>query len=79
MLSQTINTKDLRDFDSLPGPKLWPLLGNLEHLKKGITMTHEVQLEMVRKYGPVCKDSQGRIQTFATFALANVRFPHVFL
>eukprot|EP00795_Rhopilema_esculentum_P012775 gene12775-3508_t len=57
LLSQATNTNDLHDFDSLPGPKLWPVLGNLEHLKKGVTMTHEVQLEMVRKYGPVCKDS----------------------
>ena len=57
MLSQTNNTKDLRDFDSLPGPKLWPVLGNLEHIKSGGKLSHEVQLEMVRKYGPVCKDS----------------------
>ena len=28
---------------------------------------------------PSNSEIQGRIQTFATFALANVRFPHVFL
>ncbi|XP_065051327.1 1,25-dihydroxyvitamin D(3) 24-hydroxylase, mitochondrial-like [Rhopilema esculentum] len=57
VLSQTTDTKDLRDFDLLPGPKLWPILGNLEHVKNGGKLSHEVQLAMARKYGPVCKDS----------------------
>jgi len=46
----------LKTMDSLPGPRLFPIVGNLEHVKKGFTKLHITQLNDARKYGPMYKD-----------------------
>ena len=46
----------LKSFDSMPGPKTYPVVGNLEYLKAGFLKIHEVQLKDAKKYGPMYRD-----------------------
>ena len=46
----------LKTIDSLPGPRVFPILGNLEHIKTNFLKMHITQLEDGKKYGPMYKD-----------------------
>ena len=48
---------ELKTMDSMPGPKLYPLIGNLKHFQNGLNKLHITQLEETRKYGPIYRDS----------------------
>ena len=49
-------TGGLKNLDSLPGPKTFPLVGNLDYLKTGFLKIHDIQLKDAKKYGPMYKD-----------------------
>ncbi len=49
-------TADVKALDSMPGPKIWPVLGNAEHLRNGFRSLHLIHLEMVEKHGKLFKD-----------------------
>ena len=46
----------LKTMTSLPGPRLFPIVGNLEHVKKGFKKLHLTQLKNAKKYGAMYKD-----------------------
>ena len=46
----------LKSMDSLPGPRIFPFLGNWEHIRTGFLKFHITQLEGAKKYGPMYKD-----------------------
>ena len=46
----------LESIDSLPGPRTFPVVGNLEHLKNRFLKIHITQLKDAKKYGPMYKD-----------------------
>jgi len=46
----------LKSIDSLPGPRLFPILGNLEHVKTSFLKIHITQLKDGKKYGPMYRD-----------------------
>ena len=46
----------LKTIDSLPGPKLYPLIGNVKHFQNGLSKIHITQYEGAKKYGPVYRD-----------------------
>ena len=46
----------LKSIDSLPGPRTFPVVGNLEHLKNNFLKIHTTQLKDAKKYGPMYKD-----------------------
>lgn len=50
------NSAEIKDYESLPGPKLYPFVGNPDYLKDGFKNMHLTQLGHVRKYGPFYKD-----------------------
>ena len=54
----------LKSMDSLPGPRTFPLVGNLEHLRTGFHTIHIAQLKDAKKYGTMYKD-----QVFGTPAV----------
>ena len=46
----------LKSIDSLPGPKAFPLLGNLDYFKNRGQNMHITQLRDAKKYGAIYKD-----------------------
>jgi len=46
----------LKTMDSLPGPRAFPVLGNVEHIKTRFNKMHITQLNDAKKYGPMYKD-----------------------
>ena len=46
----------LKTLDSLPGPRTFPVLGNLEHIKTRFNKMHITQLNNAKLYGPMYKD-----------------------
>ena len=46
----------LKSMDSLPGPRTFPILGNLEHIRTKFMKMHITQLKNAKKYGPMYKD-----------------------
>jgi len=46
----------LKTMDLLPGPRTFPVLGNLEHIKTRFNKMHITQLNDAKKYGPMYKD-----------------------
>ena len=53
---QTERNGGLKTMDSLPGPRAFPVLGNLEHVKTKFNKMHITQLNDAKKYGPMYKD-----------------------
>ena len=45
----------LKSMESLPGPKIYPFVGNLGYLKTDFHKMHNIQLEDAKKYGPIYK------------------------
>ena len=46
----------LKSMDSLPGPQTFPIVGNLDYIKRKFTKMHITMLNNARKYGPMYKD-----------------------
>ena len=46
----------LKSIDSLPGPRTFPVVGNLAHLKNRFLKIHITQVEDAKKYGQMYKD-----------------------
>ncbi len=44
-----------KDFSAMPGPKTWPIVGNVEYLRKGDSY-HLLLMENVKKHGRLYKD-----------------------
>ncbi len=46
-----------KDFTSMPGPKSWPIVGNIDYIRKGVDSYHLLQMEYTKRYGGLFKDT----------------------
>ena len=49
--------RTLKNISSLPGPKIWPVLGSIEYLRNGLKNIHLTFASEERKYGAMFKSS----------------------
>ena len=50
-------TGDARNFEEIPGPKLWPIIGNVKHVRNKPTSMHITLLEACKEYGCFYRDN----------------------
>ena len=54
---QKEGTTAARSFEEIPGPTLWPIIGNLKHIKNKPTNMHRTLLEACKEHGWFYRDS----------------------
>ena len=69
---------EAKPFSEVPGPKGWPVIGNLLTLPKMIRAKnqHEVLLENFEKYGPIWKEKMGAMEIVNLSDVAAVEKLH---
>ena len=50
-------TRDARSFEEIPGPKLWPIIGNVKHVKNKPSNMHLTFLEACKEHGWFYRDN----------------------